>query len=231
MCIFNDKADAKKTKIFVAPNSDRTRQITIYSNEVKNESLNNMMILPVPNIDTVEFINDEELSDVFKRLDRPFFVLTRGGVKGSRIYKSGSYKVSIISGMDDFNNLDVNTFGVINEKIIEILNKFYSNGYGFIVCKLDIGESTYVPLAYTHKMNEKLFVPTRHQHSLGDIEIVSHWDHAIYSYNTNTSNCKIRNEYSNITIPNFDFGDVKTINKYEITGIKNNEDFHLVVVK
>lgn len=55
MCILNEDSNVTATKIFVAPDKTKTKQLTVYSNQVGSESNNNMMILPVPYPNTVKF--------------------------------------------------------------------------------------------------------------------------------------------------------------------------------
>ena len=54
MCLISTEIqNVSKTKILVAPNFDKTRQLTVYSNFVNNISESNAMVLPVPNSNSI----------------------------------------------------------------------------------------------------------------------------------------------------------------------------------
>ena len=58
MCLISTEIQqVSKTKILVAPNSDNTRQLVVYSNYVNNVSNSNAMVLPVPLPHTIKFID------------------------------------------------------------------------------------------------------------------------------------------------------------------------------
>lgn len=178
MCIISGEIDkVAKTKIFCALNKSKTRQITVYSNEVNSVVENNLMILPVPFIDTVQFLDLSTYPDFFKDCEKSFYKenvsfscnMTNSfgspNFKSLKVYNVGSYKVSIVEKISDFANLDPKYFHVTQQVVDYLAIHYYSNSIGFLVCKLDKGSKEYHPLAYSHKANPlKLFAPTRHYH-------------------------------------------------------------------
>ena len=63
MCIISKEVNAvSKTKLFASLDDTGTRQLTVYSNQVDTDTSDNAMILPVPNPNTVEFV---DLSEYF----------------------------------------------------------------------------------------------------------------------------------------------------------------------
>ena len=212
MCIINEKADVSKTQLLVSPNVDKTRQITVYANNVSTESRNNMMILPVPHPDSVKFIDLSEYSDIFRDLERSFddgegvdldgACLFGGSSNYLKVVDVGSYKATLVRTHKELDLIDKDVFGFVVDKIKNILGVHYQGDkvpdpFGYIVCKLKTGSVNYHPFAYEHKLmnNEMLFVPTRHEHNDGprmqksghyekDPEHMARWDHSIYSFNT-----------------------------------------------
>ena len=72
MCIINLPARVSATRIFVSPNVDNTRQLTVYSNSVMTEKEGNVMILPVPYPDSVKFIDLSNYVKIFDDLEESF---------------------------------------------------------------------------------------------------------------------------------------------------------------
>lgn len=173
------------TKIFCAPNSDNTRQVTVYENVVDNVTQNNIMILPVPFPDTVEFHNLSEYSKFFNDCSKSFvtvyptnnFLGTDGqtytnegdvvmrGKSALKVIDVGSYKVSLANNLEDLNNLDEKHF-VLTKEVYKFMKKHYNYGFmGFVVCKLVLGNKEYHPIAYSHNIyKKKIFIPTKHFH-------------------------------------------------------------------
>ena len=60
------------TNIFVGPNKNYTRQITVYSNKVHNTKTDNAMILPVPYASTVQLFDLSKYPNFFKDIDNCF---------------------------------------------------------------------------------------------------------------------------------------------------------------
>jgi len=239
----NDEAEVEETELFVAPNKERTHQITIYSNSVYTTSENNMMILPVPNPDSVKFIDLSNYKDIFKDLEKSFTIPTFGrgffsGGKNLQVVSVGSYNATLVPDYFQIDKIDRKIFGTISPNIKNLLSKYYSpsieqNNYsmmGFIVCKLKPSSTKYHPFAYSHKIQNsgKLFVPTRHQHHGTQEELMSDWDHNIYSFNTDkmSGNKLLEDKRVHIDtrkIP-FDFGQITMFNKYNIKGLHKNFD-------
>lgn len=226
MCIINLPAEVTQTKILVAPNADKTRQITVYCNKVATQE-NNVMILPVPYPSSVEFIDLSDYNYLFSDLEKNFakpiarsYGLTTNSLsfdsESIKVVDVGSYQCSLVKKFPDLDRLNSQVFGKIEDHIKFILKKYYLS-FGFVVCRLKSGNRyAYHPIAYSHKMlnNNKLFVPTRHQHNqdshstswvsslsnyypfpnvfstnshnqIHDEEFEADWDHEIYSFNTN----------------------------------------------
>lgn len=224
MCIINEEAKVTATQLFVAPDAKNERQITVYANNVETNSYNNMMLLPVPYPDTVDFIDLSDYENMFKDLEKSFHRVSRGLSKQSfsmslednslAVVDVGSYKATLVPSHAQLDFIDINVFGTVNDKIKEMLAKYYGeNGennapFGYIVCKLKYGSAKYHPFAYAHKIADgKLFVPTRHEHNdtrtdasssfstyapliysdfrpKHSTEHEADWDHDIYSFNT-----------------------------------------------
>lgn len=293
MCIINENAHVAKTQIFVSPNHNNTEQITVYANQVMTESSNNVMILPVPNPNSVKFIDLSNYKNIFKDLEESYKEHTYSAtnslpMKLSRSFLPtidiGSYRITLVPHISQIDNINPTEFAKVRPFIKSILQKHYPN-FGFIICKLRPGKETdYHPLAYSHSIhNNKLFVPTRHQHNhsheptnnneifswkngpqtdywldgtpknknefnrqnitytngeVVDIdnlsneseEFFSDWDHNIYSFNTTKAagNCRllVNKCFLNTNkINNFSFGNLKSMNKMEITGQNQNMDY------
>ena len=232
----NETAEVKATNLFVAPNKDFTRQITVYSNNVQTESRNNMMVLPVPHPESIKFIDLTEYKDIFKDLEKSFDVQYRSlgsNSKGAlKVEKVGSYNATIVPTFGQLYQIDKNVFGTINPELKKVLGKYY-NSMGFIVCKLNPSSDfvNYHPFAYSHKINKVLFVPTRHLHN-GHEEETSHWDHCIYSFGTGKEcgNCETTTDYIRLKLEKipFDFGP-KNINKLRLDGYYTNMDVEFAI--
>lgn len=258
MCIINEPAEVTQTQIFVAPSADRKSQITVYCNKVMTNSTNNVMVLPVPFPDTLKFIDLSDYKNMFTDLEMNFKRWEQRSLSYSanscedRSYLPtidvGSYRITVSPNIPQLSKVDPNQFGRIQDHIKNILNKHYF-GYGFIICKLIPGKETeYHPLAYSHKLlNDMLFVPTRHQHNhtsahsssyhhtIGE-EHESDWDHDIYSFNTamSANNSQLTDQKIHLKLDKFggfNFGGIKSLNKYKIKGYYPNQDVYFEMVR
>jgi hypothetical protein len=256
--MFNGPADVSETQIFVSPvidpivvkkeyididiNEDNKhnatkikateqRQLTVYSNIVASKN-DNVMILPVPNPKSVEFINLEEYPKIFDDLEKSFKKpnFTNSVTRGFylKVEKVGSYDATLVENFEELDFLDTSIFPVINNEFRIILKKYYTN-FGFIVCKINPSRGhKFHPFAYTHNVIKTgyLFVPTRHQHGYIE-EKESHWDHSVYSFNTSfeAGNEKqinaIHVDFSKLPV---DLGKIRNINKYKLHGTYINKD-------
>jgi len=243
MCIINDEADVADTQIFVAPNTNRTRQITVYANSVQTQRINNMMILPVPYPETIDFIDLSKYSDMFKDLEESFKVRSRGMLSYSNdgvrpksagflpVVNVGSYYATLVPDCFQLQRLNSDTFGVISPTVNSILNRYYPT-LGFVVCKLRPSSAfvKYHPFAYSHTIQDsgKLFIPTRHHHHGHQEEMMSKWDHSIYSFNTqrNCGNRELSEKVIHLHLDKipFDMGNIIEFNKLSISGFRTNED-------
>lgn len=193
MCIISGTInEVAKTKIFCGLNKDKTRQITIYSNEVDSAVDNNLMILPVPFIETVKFHDLSSYSNFFEDCEKTFYNSKSTNYSNSandsfgirsmsilKVFDVGSYKVSILDSVKDLGRLDTKQFHVTNEVAV-YLHKFYNHkNIGFIVCKLNRGKQLYHPFAFSHKANSsKLYIPTKHYHVHSKMENLNYGSYA-----------------------------------------------------
>lgn len=201
MCIILNPVDqVKKTKLFVLPNMDKTRQMTIYSNVVASQN-QNMMILPVPNGEDLELL-PFRYKNLFVDLDysvrkpRGFGMVSDEMLTFSRaatleIIDHGSYRVSIAPKLQDLLRLDQSVFPM-TESLYTFFQKHYTSEFSYLCCVLKPGLQEYEPLCYSHPMHSsgRLFVPTLHYHvhPYGRIDTTSaDWDHLIYSADTTTN--------------------------------------------
>jgi hypothetical protein len=241
MCILTEPAKVSATQILIAPDVERKRQFTVYKNSVMTDYQKNLMILPVPHPSTLKFTDLSNYTDLFEDLEKSF-ALHEFGMNNSytpklNVFDVGSYRVSVAHNVSELNDVNPDEFGPIDDFIKHVMSKYYSDNWGFIVCKLRSGSKVkYHPFGYSHQMmnNGKLFVPTRHQHNHqhgeNSEESFSDWDHSIYSFNTRSDagNCTVEDtklHFKPQMIQNFDFGYVKYLNKYEINGVRPNKDY------
>lgn len=239
MCVINVNAEVSNTNIFVAPDIKKERQLTVYSNSVKNESRNNMMILPVPNPTSIRLIDLSNSPNFFKNVLQ-FHIKYQKYVLKSRLsslsrklqeYEVGSYNVCIANSIDLLDHINPNKFGTVTNTVKELFASTYDNNYGYVVCKLKEGDMEYHPLAYTHDiLNGSLFIPTLHSHgenresTLDGYE--NHWDHNIYIVGTELNDCNNIPTDERI-IPkdvSFDTGPIKTFTKLNMKGRHKNKD-------
>jgi hypothetical protein len=256
MCCINEDALVSDTQLLVASNSNKTSQLTVYSNNVDTNSTNNMMILPVPNPETIKFIDLSDYTRLFRDLNLNFIKQYAKGSRGAvflnsyssslKVHEVGSYLATIVPTHQQLNNIDRNTFGTVNKFLSDTLSKYYQkdvdDNFGYIVCKLKSGNHGYHPFAYTHKIanDGKLFVPTRHLHGSSDFNSMfgnsnneqhADWDHQIFSFNTvsesgNSTNYNNHENYVNFNKIPFNFGTIHSLNKLEIKQQNQNDDLN-----
>src|SRR5205085_8001751 len=170
----------------------------VYANQVQTVAKNNAMILPVPHPEVVQLHDLSHYATIFDDCDKCFhhrrdmskdLELDSFSLQSNEtleVHQCGSYEVSIVPTFHDFHRLNPEYFH-LSPAVGEILGKYYSaDQFGFLVCKLREGHSQkYHPLAYSHPIDPhtRMFVPTRHHHALIE-ETSSHYDHEIYSINT-----------------------------------------------
>jgi hypothetical protein len=229
MCIINDKVkDVSNTNILVSPDNSYLNQLTIYSNNIENDSKNNAMILAVPNIETIKFVDMSNYKDIFKDCEDCFTEpisrsngISKGMTKSFlEVIQSGSYFVSIAKSIEDLKRIDSDNLFVIDEECYDFINKEYSemSNFGFLVCLLnnDTKKNDYTPLAYTHGIyNRELFIPTLHYHK-HEVKEVNNadWDHSIYTVNSELSTMfRITEKWNNKFT---DSGRLKTFNIHKI---------------
>ena len=195
MCIISDTVDIiHSTKILVIPSKSGKQQLTVYSNTVITPE-SNVMCIPVPNPKSVRF--EYVPSDIFSKCATSFKNSSNRNVCVDYIstFCNSSYNAVIVRSINDLNNQ--NGF-ILTHDVVEFLKKIYPD-YGFILCKLKKGNHTYTPLAYSHDINDTLFIPTKHYQVYVREElsvdyitlkekkpshITDEWDHEIYSIAT-----------------------------------------------
>ncbi len=190
MCIILAPVEeVNATKIFTCLTADQKGQFLVYSNQVTTDEEYNVMILPVPNPDTVKFINLSKYPKFFDDLQANFKKTSRSHSSNSYslsrsasladsverpkliVHDVGAYSASIVPSVDDFDRVDSAHF-TLPKDLEKILRQTYAtktDRFGFIVCKLKRGRHSYHPFAYTHQThsNNLLFVPTLHYHPHG----------------------------------------------------------------
>lgn len=256
MCIISEEINVvSDTKILVAPNTNLTRQLIVYSNDVDNITNNNAMILPVPFPESVSFHDLTNYKNLFDDCESCFYDDTdydndsfsvQDCSNGSlKVFNVGSYQVSLAMSLTDILRVDSNVF-TLSKGCYELLSNEYNNpNFGFIICKLSNNKKKYHPFGYSHNIfNDILFIPTKHYHkersSINNNEqYVDDWSHDIYLYNTtakrNMDFMKMvthGNKWTgknNLKVNNinFDLGTLKHFEKYQIHGIHKNIDLYV----
>lgn len=179
MCLISEPVEeVSNTQLFCGLNSNKTKQITIYANDVNNISHNNAMILPVPFPDSVKFHNLESYANFFDDCKSCFYnpnqmlyksrslnaTFSMNCTDSLEVVDVGSFKVSLAKNLSDLQRVNKNVFTLSNG-LSSILGKHYNDHFGFIICKLSKGKEKYHPFAYSHKIfNNKVFLPTKHYH-------------------------------------------------------------------
>jgi hypothetical protein len=202
MCIISGEIESvTKTKIFCGVNREKNRQLTVYANSVKTNSMNNAMILPVVFPESLQFHNLQNYSDFFSDCNIAFNTIRSMSFNDSyittnsqtlKVISVGSYHVSVAMNLSDLQHINRNVFTLTND-LGNVLQKYYSQTcFGFIICQLHPNTIDYHPFAYSHNiLQQTVFIPTRHYHNNeGDTLYADDWDHDIYLYNCNhtTSN-------------------------------------------
>ena len=190
MCMISNEIESvSNTKILVAPNHDKTRQLTVYSNYVSNVSESNAMVLPVPLPQTLQFIDLSNYDNLFEDCAKCFYNPYKSKSlsystnsantkddKPLQVFNIGSYKVSVAMNLEQIGKVDSRVFN-LSPGLNQVLNTFYYQPYwGFIICKLNSGPESYHPLAYSHQIiDNKIYIPTRHYHQEVEWAEVNQW--------------------------------------------------------
>lgn len=188
MCMISNEIESvSNTKILVAPNHDKSRQLIVYSNYVSNVSESNAMVLPVPLPQTLQFIDLSKYADLFEDCDKCFYnpyesrsfstnSFNTKDDKPLQVFNVGSYKVSVAMNLEQISKVDSRVFK-LSPGLNQVLNTFYYQPYwGFVICKLNSGPESYHPLAYSHQIiDSKIYIPTRHYHKEVEWANVNQW--------------------------------------------------------
>ena len=180
MCIIDGKVNTiSNTEILVGKLPSNKHQFTIYSNNINIDGLINNknigMILPFPKNGTKD--GDIKLYDITdsKNIFDNLRVFSKN-YKINKPFKYGNYEVSIVPSYKDFNNITFDRFN-LSMGVRNILERDYSDDYGFVVCLLK-NSSKFHPIVYSHRISSELFIPTKHYHNKSEEDI--DWDHDIY---------------------------------------------------
>lgn len=189
-----------QTRIFVLPSRDNSRQMTFYLNSVDSPD-ENMMILPVPNIKSLELhkikykaMFDHLYSSVLRIPQRSWHhslelntLRCAASIEPLPVISHGSYLVSVAPTLEDLTRLDTSVFDM-TEELYNFFAKNYTREFGYLCCRLKEGKQDYEPICYSHDLhsNGRLFVPTLHYHNHHGRVDTEHadWDHLIYSIGT-----------------------------------------------
>jgi hypothetical protein len=141
MCIISNPVETvSQTKILVAPSKDKTRQLTIYSNQVNNTSESNAMILPVPNPSSVKFVDLSAYKHIFTDVDRAFYkpqtrsyeskIRLSFGTNSAKlqVFNVGSYKASLAMNFEDLKRVDDSVFK-LSSGCCDLLKESYDESY------------------------------------------------------------------------------------------------------
>jgi hypothetical protein len=225
MCFITNKINNVSNIQSLVHINDLSEQLTIYSACIDNSYDNNYMILPVPNSETVDFLNID-VSIINQLTQDNFFNNTEKSIFSNiEIFKS--YNELLLFFKKIF---------IVN-KCYQELKNYSSKIWGFIVCKLNIGNYQYMPLCYKHKMIvSHSYIPTKKCYMLKSHIIFNNnnynWDNKIYLLNTSPSivllSLSNKNEYyiinseNNIIIDNkYDLGKYIGVDKYLIYNSTN----------
>lgn len=190
--LFNQTSSLNTEHIFEIPGVPK--QPTASTND------NIAMVLPFPEGEVELFSFEDDRYKVFKDLQKLFPEPIAKSFRGARSYgassnvaldceppivveQMGSYDVSVVPSYEDFKRLQNDVFD-LDKGFHHLLQREYSRGYGFVVCRLREG-AKFHPIGYTHPMRSdgKLFIPTKHYHNGSEKE--TDWDHSIYILNGN----------------------------------------------
>jgi hypothetical protein len=222
MCFITNKINYISNIQTLVHINELSEQLTIYSVCIDNYNQDNYMILPVPNPKPLDFLNID--INIINQLTQ------------HNCFNNILCNYNNIEILESYNELMIflkQTF-VINKCYQELKN--YSNKlWGFIVCKLNIGNYQYIPLCYKHKMIvSHSYIPTKKCYMLKNHIILNnnyyYWDNTIYLLNSIPSillsSLSTKNDYyiinseNNIIIDNkYNLGNYISVDKYII---KNN---------
>ena len=186
MCIFSQKANVSKTKIFARSGKENT-QYLVYSMIVKAEK-ELAMILPLPVAQMskdITFINLEKYPEFFDDLAKGYLTLSRGQAKTDAklaVVEVGSFIASFVPTAKDFGKVD-DKFRLPDD-VWAKLPQF--KDYGFAVFQLKSGEKNIHPMAlsFPRADRKRLYFPTVHVHD-GKVADKDEFDHTLYSQATN----------------------------------------------
>jgi hypothetical protein len=211
-------------KMFVSPNFNNTEQLVVFTVCVNNISDNNFIIIPVPKMEEMHFIDFSDYTPFFEECNSHFstqkiFTLYNKTTNTTFLPKS----FDNINFIKDYNLLKTTYNENINTQTLNFLQKNYENNkWSFIVLNIDYGIKKYISFGYIHKMqNNKLYIPTKQFRILNletspyleknnDTEYVL-WDVELFLYN-----CKLLENFNYLKHEEFIWNKSFQINKKKI---------------
>ena len=152
-------------------NIEENYQINIFSVKISNNITNNFLILPVPNIKSINIIENRISMLLSKSLDKNF---------------NKELKFSIINNINELLFMDDDDFQLDISTRNFILQNFDSyKNFGFLLILLNTHINNYYPLGFYHKIYSNIeFIPSFHNIHVNN-----------YNYINNTT---IQNKYIKI---------------------------------
>lgn len=228
MCMVSGEVESiSDTNILVSKimrkETSKAYQLTVYSNKVVTQNPV-AMILPFPNanMDPVIIKTTKNDNNIYKIIDNMCFPKpkTRGFSLSNnssynndsdstlKVYRSGSYRYSIVNKVGDLNRVDKDVFQIKSDLQI-LLNEYANKNFGFIVCIID-KDVDYTPFAYiTDLIDNEFFIPTKHYHEHSNPFLrhnvqseLEEWDHSIYVIGSHEGNAS---EDFNVSDTNYSF--------------------------
>lgn len=199
MCIFSSQIQQmSKARIFVASMKDRTRQLTVISNQVKLAGKNRVvMIIPVINDPIaenggIELFDFSSYKHVFNDMSSFFPVNPKDAHSKAKLIsdlekslpqeKFGTYEVSVARDLEELEKY-INNSGIqMNKYVSELLSEKYLHYFGFVICKI-YKSANFYPIGFTSPMmDQQYYIPTLFFDG-SDFDMKPSWDHEIYVTN------------------------------------------------
>lgn len=224
MCIFTLPVESVSNTRIAVGAINASLQLTVYQNETVTATPGVAMVLPVPNsvpVNMVDLSSKENWS--WSQIEHTFFPMPLSNAGGFSfgaatwsskssgplpVTKCGGYQVSFAPTLLDLKRIDATVF-TLPVDIEQVLQQHYGQGFGFVVCVFQQGETKGHPIAYTHGLASggRLFIPTRHEH--GQVQPATTVTESTVHLNVHCDGCGIEpivgSRWKCMTCPNFDF--------------------------
>ena len=139
--------NVKKINIFISPNHSYDRQISILSFDIENFYKNNYMVIPVPNVSSLNTIE----------INKKFF--------DDRIDGKRKQPLIIL-----FRHIDIEKSKILSDSIKSYIIKNFDNNFGFLIIKLYIGTFNYEPFGFINNVYNNVMFITKMMHNFTYIE-------------------------------------------------------------